>query len=395
VVHADGYATVTLSADSSVSASGGFNVGVLSAGVGVSSGDQLTYEVRMRDEDFERLQRGELPPPHPLAPSTLPDGASVRLEQSQLAGTSMRGGLNALGLRLSGSSEITEGEGLMLEMARTGDSVRVTAGPRGFIENEGSIKVGAGVVSVESGRTDSLTDYQLRTATFDLARPEGQAAFDAFRTTGQLPEADGPGVSNALHLERLRYESQGELGVGLGPLELSIEGQKNTVDALLTHHPDGTTTRSVDVEYGEGDFHPDLNIQQRFDAAGQLIPGTERYTYAFDMANPSFRESMAYSFLGLDDEALAQGQAAHDSQQPLTLTLTPEDVRQLQEAARAGHSGLSSLLHDHAGNPLEPMQAARLLAGSAGYGQTDLAQAFSIITNGGDRPLPGTFQVGG
>ena len=159
--------------------------------------------------------------------------------------------------------------------------------------------MGVGPVSVSGGRTDTLTNYQLRTATFDLSNPQGQQAYDAFRQSGRLPEQNAAGVSNALRLERVKYESQTEFGLEIGPIELSAEGAANTGDMLITHHPDGTTTRSLDLVYG-GD-HPDLNISQRFDQQGKLIPGSESYTYKFDTDDPNFREIMVYAFTG--DEA--------------------------------------------------------------------------------------------
>jgi type II secretory pathway pseudopilin PulG len=391
VVHADGYATVTLSAESSVSASGGFDIRVVSVGGGGSTGTQQTYEVRMRDEDFERLQRGEIPPPHPLVPSTLPDGASVRLEQARLSGPSMEGGFNALGLELGGSNDFNRGQGLSIEMTRTGDSVRVTAGPRQIHENDGSIEAGVGFVSVTGGSTDTLTTSQLRTATFDLSSPEGRAAFESFRDTGQLPEANGPGVSEALRMERLQVSSQGSVELGIGPLDVGGDVPGITSDMLITHHPDGTTSRSMDVVY-EGD-HPGFNLQQRLDASGQFIPGSETYTYTFDGLDMSTRGRLAQAFGG--DAALAE--AARASTAPLTLTLNQDQVRQLQEVARAAPRadlGMGSLLSDYNGNPSDPLTAALTMASSGTYNETVLAQQLFILTGNGTRPLSGDLQLG-
>lgn len=288
------------------------------------------------------------------------------------------------------SSDIREGSGMMIEMRREGDSVQVTAGPKEFIENEGKISLGVGPVSVSGGRTDSLTNYQLRTATFDLSKPEGQEAYNAFRESGRLPEREGPGVSNTLRLERVKYESQAEFGLEIGPIELSAEGAANTGDMLITHNPDGTTTRSLELVYG-GD-HPDLTIEQRFDAEGKLIPGSERYTYTFDTEDPNFRELMVYAFTGDADKA----QAARDSDEPLTLTLTRDDLMRLQEQARnqpMGHMGLGGLMSDYDGNPLDPTMAASLLASSPAFNEYRLAESFFGLTDGGKNPLPGELQV--
>lgn len=390
VVREDGYVTLTMSAETAVSATGELELKAISVGGGVSAGNRMTYEVRMKEEDFERMRRGEIPPPHPLDPSTLPDGGSVRLEQSQFAGTSMEAGISYHAVELGMSSDIREGSGMMIEMRREGDSVQVTAGPKEFIENEGKISVGVGPVSVSGGRTDSLTNYQLRTATFDLSNPEGREAYSAFRESGRLPEREGPGVSNTLRLERVKYESQTEFGLELGPIELSAEGPANTGDMLITHNPDGTTTRSLALTYG-GD-HPDLAIEQRFDAEGKLIPGSERYTYTFDTKDPNFRELMVYAFTGDADKA----RAARDSEEPLTLTLSRDDLVKLQEQARnqpMSHMGLGGLMSDYDGNPLDPTRAAALLASSPAFNEYRLAESFFGISDGGRVRLPGELRV--
>jgi hypothetical protein len=389
----DGFVTVTMNAETSMSASGELELKAVSVGGGVSAGNQMTYEVKMSEADFERMRRGEIPPPHPLDPNTLPDGGSVRLEQSQFTGTSMEAGISYHAAELGMSSDIREGEGMMIEMSRTGNSVQVTAGPKQFIENEGKISVGVGPVSVSGGRTDTLTNYQLRTATFDLSDPQGpgQQAYDAFRQSGRLPEQNGAGVSNALRLERVKYESQTEFGLELGPIELNAEGAANTGDMLITHHPDGSTTRSMDLVYG-GD-HPDLNISQRFDKDGNLVPGSENYTYKFDTDDANFRELMVYSFTGDADAA----KAARDSNEPITLTMSREEMQQLQSRANdqfMAHMGLGGLMSDYDGKPLDPTTAAGLLASSPAYNEYRLAESFWGLTDGGNRPLPGDLQVG-
>ncbi|HYO64972.1 MAG TPA: hypothetical protein VEU33_02715 [Archangium sp.] len=169
-----------------------------------------------------------------------------------------------------------------------------------------------GPVSVSDGRTDTLTNYQLRTATFDLSNPQGQA---------------------------------------------------------------------------------DLNISQRFDKDGKLVPGSESYTYEFDTDDPNMWEIMVYAYTG--DEA--QAKAARDSDEPMTLTLTRDQMRQLQERASdqpMGHMGLGGLLSDYDGNPLDPTTAASILAGSPVYNEFRVVQELFGLSDGGNNPPPGTLQVG-
>ncbi|MCP3143143.1 hypothetical protein [Pyxidicoccus xibeiensis] len=393
----DGNVTVNIEAETSVSATGTVEIGTARVGAsvsaGASSGERLSYEVTMSEADFARLQRGEIPPPHPLNPESLPDGASITMEQSQFTGTSLEAGLSSLAGELGLSSDVTQGEGMSLEVSRTGDSVQVTAGPTRFIESGGGVSVGRGPVSVDVGRTNSLTEYQLRTARFDLAHPQGQAAFNAFATSGELPTQEGPGVSNTLRLERLTSESVGSrYGINVEDVTFGTEGVTNTGEYLITHNADGTRTLSAEASYG-GD-HPDLTFEERYDAQGQPIPGTAQYTLEFDTEDALRREALVRSFGG----DAAEVQAARDGDAPISVSLTPDEVRELQRRSSEqpqSHLGLGGVLTDLDGEPAAPFVAVRNMAASPVYGENVLADSYwNLYLDSGNTTLPGSVSVG-
>ena len=255
----DGYVTVSITAETSVSASGSVEFGKAKIGGSVEgsvkAGKSMSYEVKMKEEDFEKLKRGEIPPPHPLNPETIPDGTSIKMEQSQFAGYGLDVGLSYHAAELGLSGDVKQGKGMSVEVSRNGDKLQMTAGPTEFIENNGKVSLGVGPVSVSMGRSDTLKEYKLRTAEFDLSNPEGKKAFEAFAKDGRMPEKEGPGVSNTLRFDRINYESTGgKLGLDIGPISLESDGTTNTGEYLITHHPDGTKSVTSDIHYG-GD-HP-------------------------------------------------------------------------------------------------------------------------------------------
>ncbi|MFP2911723.1 hypothetical protein ACLESD_43200, partial [Pyxidicoccus sp. 3LFB2] len=394
----DGNVTVTIDAETSVSATGEVEIararvgGSLSAGA--STGQRSSYEVTMREEDFARLQRGEIPPPHPLRPETLPDGASIQVEESQFQGTEFGAGLAYHGVELGVASGSTHGTGTSVEVSRTGDSVQVTAGPTEWFENDGSVSLGAGPVTVSGGRTDTLTEYSLRTAEFDLSNPQGQQAFNTFASTGRVPEQDGQGVSNARRIDKLTYESVGgQFNLDIGELSLGTEGTTNTGEYLVTHNPDGT--RAVTQTFTYGGDHPDMRYEQTYGADGQPVPGSERYALTFDTTDDLARQSLVESFTG--DPAQGQAAAAHD--EPITLNLTPAEVQELQRRSSEqslSHLGLGGLLSDYDGQPLSPAMAVRNMAASPTYNEFGLAQSYwgLYLDSGRTEPLPGTLTIG-
>jgi hypothetical protein len=119
----DGYTTVKLTAETEVSVSGSVDLKKVSVGGGVSTGNSQTYEVKMKNEDFEKLKQGKIPPPHPLKPETLPDNSSVTMEATQLKGWSGDASVSALAVDLGIGESQKRGEGLSITTERKGDTV--------------------------------------------------------------------------------------------------------------------------------------------------------------------------------------------------------------------------------------------------------------------------------
>ncbi|MCP3097441.1 hypothetical protein LZ198_00985 [Myxococcus sp. K15C18031901] len=395
----DGYVTVKINAETAVSAEGTVEFKKAKVGASITgsveAGKSMEYEVKMKEADFEKLKKGEIPPPHPLNPETIPDGASIKLEQSKFAGYGLDVGLSYHAAELGISGDVKQGKGMSIEVSREGDKLKMTTGPTEFIENNGKVSLGVGPVSVSMSREDTLKEYKLRTAEFDLSNAEGKKAFESFAKDGRMPEKEGPGVSNTLRFDKVHYESTGgKVDIDVGPFNIGTDGTTNTGDYLITHHPDGTKSLTSDITYG-GD-HPDVTIEQKYDKDGKLVPGSEKFAMKFDTKDDNARELLVYSYTGDAQKA----KAARENDDPITLNLTASDIREMQrrsgiQAENGGHMGINVLLTDYDGKPNDPLMAVRNMACSPAYNEYKLAQSyFGLFQDAGKKPLPGELVIG-
>ncbi|WNG50856.1 hypothetical protein F0U60_47085 [Archangium minus] len=219
----DGYTTVTLTAEVAASASGTLDLKKVSIGGGVSKSNTQTYEVKLKDADFEKLKKGEIPPPHPLKPETLPEGSSVTMDTSQLTGKSYEVSGEQFGVSLGLGEEIKKGRGLSIQAERKGDDVTLTAGPTELLESNPAITVGVDGASVNFTSNTSLKDYKLRTATFDVKSKAGKDAFEKFAKTKQLPTQNGNGVSGVATVEKLDLNSNLSAEAKLGSFSKIVD----------------------------------------------------------------------------------------------------------------------------------------------------------------------------
>ncbi|WNG41464.1 hypothetical protein F0U61_53105 [Archangium violaceum] len=331
----NGYTTVTIEAETGLSASGSLEAKKLRIGGtklpleasgGVSTGKKMTYELKLTDADYERLKRGELKPPNPLDPSTLPDNASMTISRSQAKGWSAGVSGNFREVHVGAGQSYSESTGTSFEVSRKGNKISITEGPTAEIEAGLSISAGVGPVSVSLSGTTSLKESHFKKAEFDISSKEGKKAFDAFRQSGRLPQKEGPGVSNTVAIDKFSAESQAKIGLNLGGHEWSKAlNPKSGFERTLVTHPDGTKTLTMTGELRAD--RPKLSMKVDFDKNGKTVPGSEQYNLLFDTKDDNARRQLVMAFT--KDPQAAQRAAASDK--PLTLTLTEKDLLQLRQ----------------------------------------------------------------
>jgi hypothetical protein len=391
----DGYTTVKITAEMEASASGTLDLKKVSIGGGVSAGKSQTYEVKMKDEDFERLKQGKIPPPHPLKPETLPDKASVTMETSQLKGWSGEASVNALEVELGLGEEQKKGNGTSIQTERDGDKVKVTAGPTELLESGVSVSVGAGPASLSLKGTNSLTHFKLRTAEFDLSKKDGRAAFDKYASSGALPFKDGAGVSGAAKVEKLDLSSKASLEAALGPIKGSVTAVPESNTSIVeTTHPDGSKDATLELNRGSG---TELNYERHIDANGKEDFSKQKFSL--------FMKDMEGDVEDLYAHAYKAEPHQFDKNNDVHLSFSPEQMMQLSQRARDSVAKMNQIsagpwsprnkgdfLMDALAKAQNPGDVANALT-QYSSSRAEMGDAFSrmqLLVNR-DTPLPGTI----
>lgn len=310
----DGMTTTTVSGSLTGTASGSIKAGSIGISGSISAGDAASYSVSMP----EAVAVDPLTV-NPFDPSTMPTGTVVKLEESSFTETKMGAAFQALSV----SSGVKQGEGMSIAIEKTGDTtVRVTAGPTDMVDASMRLGVGMAGVSVGLGARTELDYGKMNTAEFDLATPEGAAAYAAFVEHGTLPSEPGPGVSGVTTVETLSMDSTASLDARMGDERFVISENSNSGVRTRTTLPDGTSTETGTLQYGESS---PLEITRAFDA-----DGTERIDerkYAFEMVVDEYNVETVNAILGAEG-VVKPGETA-------TITFTEQQMAEYLEKAQA------------------------------------------------------------
>ncbi|WP_152540813.1 MULTISPECIES: LysM peptidoglycan-binding domain-containing protein [Luteimonas] len=240
----------------------------------------------------------------PLDPSTLPVGATVRLNRQAFSETSMEASFQRAAARFGPAtrSSLLEAEGLGYSITRTGENaVQVLIGPNRALEAYHAAGLRSDVATAMLGRQDRLGASELHAARFDLSSPDGQAAFAHLLANGEIAHRT-PGVSDVARIERLDYGSAARMDLGLGPeqlrLQAQLSGPENTGALVRTTFPDGSYGQLTDLRYGQG---VPLRVEQRFDAEGNELDHLRSYRFTVDTDRPGY--GLFQRFLGRDEAA--------------------------------------------------------------------------------------------
>ncbi|WNH52220.1 XVIPCD domain-containing protein [Stenotrophomonas oahuensis] len=241
---------------------------------------ESTHTEGLRGRYRVSLPEGEGTDPtliNPFDPQTLPKGGSVTLDAQSFSGTAMAGTFR----NIAAEHKLTEAEGASLRVDRLEDGgVRVTTGPNQAVEAFNGIGFSAKGVTAIAGRQDALGQSSVRTATFDLADAQGQAAYQQFVANGSL-DSKMPGVADVATVERLGMSSQTRLKVDVGSVfGVDVAGQRNTGDVTQVRRDNGSYTELRNVQYS-GNL-PVTRLSQ-YGADGQELRDQRRYEFTFDL----------------------------------------------------------------------------------------------------------------
>lgn len=203
------------------------------------SGARLTYEAVVTPQQGTQLANGQLEAaPNPLDPLNMPTGTSVLIRGQSLQGSSWEAAYKAF--TVGGTTTNLDGLGFGVRRLE-GSVVEVYTGPVKTVENEMFLGLGRQGVAAIGISTEYKSETQnMSVARIDLSTSEGQAAYQQFMSTGQVPSWSPPGVQQSGTSSIYTGEHASFIGVQLGGLELG-----GTSDSQLTINrttwQDGTT----------------------------------------------------------------------------------------------------------------------------------------------------------
>ncbi|ARU51723.1 hypothetical protein CBR64_09735 [Cellulosimicrobium cellulans] len=388
----DGFTTYTSKSDVSIGVEGGVDKGGTGVSGGYTTGVTSAYTVKVPD-DAGVTDPGSI---NPFDPRSMPVGSSVTMDGGSYAETE----LNAAFRHIAVESSVKDASGVTSLVERTGDdTVRVTAGPTEAIANHAGLGLDFDAVKVMLGNTTSLDGASLRSAEFDLSTPEGQAAYDTYLVTGEIPADPSTGISGTTKIERVEFDSTSTVGFDTPVGGAEWEIGKNTGSLVATTNPDGSTEQLLTATYGDrGDFR----MSQAFDASG--TEDVSARTYSFDVT----ADDMSSQYFNTKDFSGFSPSSEVSSGQQVTMTLTESQMNRLADSVRTAVENDSlgmqtrMIVTDYDMKPLtDPYQLATSLARAADS-DLELVMMISEINAAGDGSatdrsaarFPGTVTVG-
>jgi hypothetical protein len=202
------------------------------------AGTRLSYSAVVTPEQGTRIDNGDLTAaPNPLNPLAMPEGTSVLIVGQDLEGSNFEMGYKLMRV----GTNFAELEGLGFGVRRgEGSMVEVYSGPVSTVENELFLGLGRGSVQAGVTATHSYESQQMAVAHIDLSTEEGQAAYQQFITSGQVPSWNPPGVTRRGEQDIFEYEHTLGAGVELGPLSVNVGGVDAQDSIVETTWQDGT-----------------------------------------------------------------------------------------------------------------------------------------------------------
>jgi hypothetical protein len=195
-VDGTGTPTVTLSTSADIKVEVGADGKAKGYGAGItgSIGTSTGYDVKTDPANADRIDHGDVPPPNPVDPRSIPEGSSIVLNRD-----SYRGADGSIAYRnITAELGYKEGRRVSSAVQRVGaDTVRVTVGDTDFVENSLGMKVGDENVAAGVKIGNGFLDGKARSVDLDIGTPEGWAAYQSFITSGRLPAQGASGTSNA------------------------------------------------------------------------------------------------------------------------------------------------------------------------------------------------------
>jgi hypothetical protein len=316
-VDGTGKPSVTLSASADIKVTAGVNGEGKGMGAAISGsiGDKTSYDVKTDPANADRIDRGEVPPPNPADPYSIPKGSSITLNRDSYKGSEGSVAYHNLTAELG----YKDGHRVSSAVERVGDDkVRITVGDTDFVENTLGVKVGDENVSAGVSVGNGFQDGKARAVDLDLSTPEGRSAYERFIGSGRLPAPGAPGTSDPTTSVSVTSTHTDTITGKIGPLGGTAGGTTDQGQVVETTHADGT------------------KVTTAFSRRGGTVLAQE---YTRDPSGAVVSEKYALQLQDVDKNYVDgyQQLSGHDgetgSNRDLTLNYSPADLDAMQNAA--------------------------------------------------------------
>lgn len=288
------------------------------------AGTRLTYEATVTPQQGSQLAKGDLSAaPNPLDPMSMPVGTSVLMRGQTLQGSTFAASYKLL----NGESTHTELSGQGFGVRRVDASTfEIVSGPVKTVENDLFLGLGRrGLASIGIGVDKSFETQSMSIARLDLRTEEGQAAYQAFMSSGQIPNWSPPGVSQAGTSQIASADHAASIGANLGGLSWMQEINSSQLVINRTSWQDGTVEQTN--TYAINDNHVS-EVSFKLGADGKPIDGSTTYRVVLANYDPALTSYMKSAFDGQNGTP-----QSFDGNQHVQISFNDAELMQLRDVA--------------------------------------------------------------
>lgn len=293
------------------------------------AGTRVSYEAVVTPEQGARIADGDLSAaPNPLDPMSMPIGTGTLMRGQTLTGSHFEANYKLL--HVNGTSTDLSGQGFGVRRIDA-NTFEIVAGDVETVENEMFVGLGyRGIAAIGLSSDRSLEERSMSVARLDLRTEEGQAAYQAFMSGGQMPQWSPPGVLQAGTTEVLAADHAARFGLEIGGFGWGTEINSSELEIVSTRWADGTTENTSSYQVGDNHYS---QVTWTSDAAGQPVPGTTRYGMVLANYDPTLSAYINDAY-NRDIANPESSYGSFDGGQHVRLEFTEADLMRIREDAR-------------------------------------------------------------
>ncbi len=309
--------TFSVEAEVGMKAEVGVDTPLVEASVNATGGVRGSYQVTLPTAAAEGITSPEMAAEqlNPSLPQNLPVGATVTLNGEAFSSTGMEVTFKKVAemFDISAGMSVETANGMSISVTKLDDkTVRVTAGPTEAVSR--TLEASIGLFGLTAGVSDSARvegQLQTRQVDFDISTPQGQAAYNRFLATGELPKNDpANGTSNAASVQIVTGEMSREVQLGISLGNATLESD----EYVFTQYDDGHETFQYTGQKGP------VTVTIGGDPKDE---STYTYQATLDQGAVGYQDGTRQSFPG-----------ATGTGDTVTFTFTPDEAAKLQQIAQ-------------------------------------------------------------